>query len=42
VWLGTAPGTRAETFYAKQGWLPQGIKNKEMIFEMTAGRWKTK
>jgi GNAT superfamily N-acetyltransferase len=39
VWLGTAPGTRAELFYTRQGWQPRGIENREMIFEMTAMAW---
>ncbi len=38
VWLSTAPGTRAETFYRMQGWTDAGIqKNGEVRFEM---EWK--
>lgn len=41
VWLGTAPGTRAEVFYRKAGWKQTGIRpNGEIRFEMTAGEWK--
>lgn len=28
VWLGTAPGTRAEEFYQRQGWQRTGVVNK--------------
>jgi GNAT superfamily N-acetyltransferase len=38
VWLGTAPGTRAEAFYRKAGWRDMGIRgNGEVKFEMGAG-----
>ncbi len=41
LWLGTAPGTRAEIFYQKQGWTPAGEVNKgEVKFEMTAKAWQ--
>ncbi len=40
VWLGTAPNTRAETFYRKQGWKEIGMHGKEIKFEMTADDWK--
>jgi GNAT superfamily N-acetyltransferase len=41
IWLGTAPGTRAETFYRKAGWVETGIHGKgEIRFEMTAALWK--
>lgn len=40
VWLGTAPGTRAETFYRKQGWKENGKHGKEIKFEMTAEAWQ--
>jgi hypothetical protein len=40
VWLGTAPNTRAEEFYRKQGWKETGIHGKEINFEMTAEDWK--
>lgn len=35
LWLGTAPGTRAEEFYTRQGWQRAGLVNKgEVKFEM--------
>jgi GNAT superfamily N-acetyltransferase len=41
VWLGTAPGTRAETFYKIGGWLEAGNHGKgEVKFEMTHLRWQ--
>ncbi|MBS1511450.1 MAG: GNAT family N-acetyltransferase [Bacteroidetes bacterium] len=41
VWLSTAPGTRAATFYSMQGWRETGIYGKgELKFEMNAGEWK--
>ncbi len=41
VWLGTAPGTRAEIFYRKNGWKEIGIHGKgEIKFEMTYNDWK--
>ena len=43
IWLGTAPGTRAEAFYRKAGWKEVGIHGKgEIKFEMTAEEWKNK
>lgn len=40
VWLGTAPGTRAETFYRKSGWTETGTHGRgEVKFEMTAAQW---
>ncbi|MEP6701077.1 MAG: GNAT family N-acetyltransferase [Bacteroidota bacterium] len=40
VWLGTAPGTRAEQFYRKAGWKEVGIHGKaEIKFEMSATDW---
>jgi GNAT superfamily N-acetyltransferase len=39
IWLGTAPGTRAESFYEKQGWKRRGMHGKEVKFEMTATDW---
>ena len=40
VWLGTSPGTRAETFYRKAGWTESGIHGKgEIKFEMTFNEW---
>jgi GNAT superfamily N-acetyltransferase len=41
VWLGTTPGTRAETFYRKSGWRKVGIHGKgEVKFEMSYETWK--
>ena len=41
VWLGTAPGTRAETFYRRTGWRQTGLRaNGEVGFEMTAQDWQ--
>jgi len=40
VWLGTAPGTRAELFYRKAGWKEAGLHGKgEIKFEMTKEVW---
>ncbi len=40
VWLGTAPNTRAETFYRNAGWTETGIHGKgEIKFEMTFSDW---
>jgi len=40
VWLGTAPNTRAEKFYEKQGWKNVGLVNKgEVKFEMNYEDW---
>lgn len=40
VWLGTAPGTRAEIFYTKAGWTKNGTHGKgEIKFEMTHQQW---
>jgi GNAT superfamily N-acetyltransferase len=36
IWLGTAPGTRAEQFYRKAGWKEVGMHGKEIRFEMSA------
>ncbi|NOT52353.1 MAG: GNAT family N-acetyltransferase [Chitinophagaceae bacterium] len=41
IWLSTAPGTRAESFYRRTGWLETGMYGKgEVKFEMTPDRWK--
>ena len=41
IWLSTAPGTRAESFYRKAGWKETGLYGKEEIkFEMTAEDWE--
>ena len=43
IWLGTAPGTRAEIFYRKAGWKEVGIHGKgEIKFEMAAEEWKNR
>lgn len=40
IWLGTAPGTRAEVFYRKAGWSQTGIRqNGEIRFEMKKDDW---
>lgn len=42
IWLGTAPGTRAEKFYEKAGWTKTGIRpNGEVRFEMSQSQWKS-
>ncbi|HEY6977762.1 MAG TPA: GNAT family N-acetyltransferase [Chitinophagaceae bacterium] len=41
LWLGTGPGTRAESFYRKSGWKEVGIrKNGEIKFEMSKSEWR--
>jgi len=43
LWLGTAPDTRAESFYRSSGWKDKGLrKNGEIRFEMTYASWKNK
>lgn len=40
VWLSTAPGTRAETFYRTAGWKETGVHGKDEIkFELTHEEW---
>ena len=40
VWLGTAPGTRAERFYRQAGWRALGLQaDGEVRFEMRADEW---
>ena len=40
IWLGTAPKSRAETFYRMQGWTEAGMHgSKEIKFEMTYEAW---
>lgn len=40
IWLGTAPGTRAESFYRKVGWTEVGVHGKgEVKFEMRREQW---
>lgn len=42
IWLGTAPGTRAEAFYRKAGWKETGTHGKgEIKFEMMAEEWRS-
>jgi len=42
IWLGTAPGTRAESFYRKAGWEEIGLHGKgEIKFEMTPSKWES-
>lgn len=40
VWLGTAPGTRAEQFYKLTGWKEAGMHGKETKFEMGFEDWQ--
>ena len=43
VWLGTAPNTKAEQFYRKNGWREAGMHGlKEIKFEMTADDWRSR
>ena len=42
VWLGTDPGTRAETFYRKSGWKEIGMHGNEIKFEMTKEGFSSK
>lgn len=43
VWLGTAPKTRAETFYRMSGWVEIGMHGKgEVKFEMTYPNWSSR
>lgn len=40
IWLGTAPNSRAETFYRMQGWKEVGTHgNGEIKFEMDFLKW---
>ncbi len=40
LWLSTAPGTKAETFYRNLGWMETGKHgSKELKFEMTRAAW---
>ncbi len=41
VWLTTAPNTRAELFYEKQGWQHSGMKGNEVLFVMNYDTWKS-
>jgi ribosomal protein S18 acetylase RimI-like enzyme len=43
VWLGTAPGTRAASFYKKAGWKETGLHGKgEVKFEIEKEEWITR
>jgi GNAT superfamily N-acetyltransferase len=43
LWLSTAPGTRAESFYRKSGWKENGEYGKgEIKFEMSYENWESK
>ena len=43
VWLGTAPGTRAEKFYRSSGWTDKGMRpNGEIRFELSFEDWSKK
>jgi GNAT superfamily N-acetyltransferase len=42
IWLGTAPGTRAEQFYRKAGWTEVGMHGKEIKFEMSKDDWENR
>ncbi|AJW65127.1 putative acetyltransferase [Elizabethkingia miricola] len=43
VWLGTAPGTRADVFYRKAGWTEIGMHGKgEIKFEMSFEKWQAR
>jgi len=40
IWLGTASGTRAQTFYTASGWTRAGnLKNGDVKYEMTCDQW---
>lgn len=42
VWLSTAPGTRAEGFYRKLGWIETGMYGKgEIRFQLDLSDWKS-
>jgi len=40
LWLTTAPGTRAESFYREAGWIETGMEGKEVRFEMSKEDWE--
>jgi GNAT superfamily N-acetyltransferase len=43
VWLSTDPGTRAENFYRKAGWIATGTEaNGEIRFELSRDGWLTR
>lgn len=39
IWLGTAPASRAETFYRMQGWKEVGKHGDEVKFEIAYEDW---
>lgn len=42
IWLSTAPGTRAEEFYRRQGWQDTGrTSSGEIRFELTTEGWNS-
>ena len=40
IWLSTAPGTRAATFYRQNGWTEVGMYGKELKFELPFAAWQ--
>lgn len=43
LWLSTSPGTRAENFYRKSGWICTGnYGENEIRFELTLASWKNR
>ncbi len=40
AWLTTSPGTRAEQFYRKAGWMEKGTQGAELRFVMPVEVWK--
>jgi GNAT superfamily N-acetyltransferase len=43
LWLGTAPNTRAASFYLNAGWTSHGLKaNGEVHFEMKHADWQNR
>ncbi|RYZ30435.1 MAG: N-acetyltransferase [Chitinophagaceae bacterium] len=43
VWLSTAPASRAEGFYRKEGWTENGTYGKgEIKFEMPVEQWRNR
>ena len=41
LWLSTSPGTRAESFYKKAGWIETGVYKKETKFELSKKDWQS-
>jgi GNAT superfamily N-acetyltransferase len=43
IWLSTTPGTRADQFYCKAGWVAAGEYGKgEIKFEMSEQNWRSR